>query len=72
MTISASTTAKYFISDKTYDNLLRMIGGFCGYVKCILAYSDAEIFVPGLHSNQSSVEGLFSRIRGVDRDMTDL
>ena len=49
-----------------------MIGGFCGYAKCILAYLDAEIFVLGLDFNPSSLEGLFSRVRWMDMDRTDL
>lgn len=38
--MNASTTTKYFIADKTYKNMLRMIGGVFVYAKCILAYSD--------------------------------
>lgn len=49
-----------------------MIGGFCGYAKYILAYLDAEVFVLGIHSKYSSLEGLFSRIRGIDRGITNV
>ena len=68
--MSSLTIAKYFIADQTYQNLLCLIRGFFGYANCILSYSDKETLVPGLYSNQSSIEGLFSRMRAMKRDFT--
>ena len=49
--MSVYKTAKHFIFDKNYGNILRMISGFCGNANCILSYSETGIFVPGIHSN---------------------
>lgn len=69
--MSASTTTKDSIGRNNYENLMRMIGEFFGYAKW-LAYSDAEIFVPGLNWNQSSLEGSFSRARGMNIDQRNI
>ena len=70
--LTTSTSAKHFIAEQTYTNLLRLLRGFCGYASCMLLYSDEEIFVPRLHSDQSSLVGNFSRVRALKRDFTHL
>ena len=47
--LTASISAKSFIAVQTYENLLRLIRGFCGYASYILSYSKEEISVLGIH-----------------------
>ena len=45
--------------------------GFIGYTKSILESSPRISLIPTLHSNQSSIENLFSCIRRMSKDRTD-
>ena len=62
----------YFISTKLYRNLLTSVRGFMAYVKFVLESSPEIKYVPGLHPNQSSIEVLFSNIRSISKDRTNL
>ena len=62
---------KFFIAKKTFQNLLSLVYGFMGYAKQILRMNNKCVYVPALHCNQSSIEGLFSHIRANDKDRTD-
>ena len=74
MKLRKKDTDKFFIAEQTFQNLLQCVGGFFEYSKAVLSVSDVTIlkFVPGLHSNQSSVENFFSRMRQLGKDRTDL
>ena len=74
MNLTKRDTEKYFMADITYHNLLQCIGGFFAYSKAVLSASDPTSlwYVPGLHSNQSSLENFFSRMRQLDEDRTDV
>ena len=52
--------------------MLTLVCGFMAYAKSVLESSPEIKYVPGLHSNQSSIEGLFSNIRSMSKDRTDL
>ena len=62
------------MADITFQNLLQCVEGFFEYSKAILSVTDENSlkFVPGLHSNQSSLENFFSRMRKLGKDRTDL
>ena len=60
--VGARILESYFISTKTYRNILTLVRGFMVYTRSVLEISPEIIYVPGLHSNQSSIEGLFSNI----------
>ena len=62
----------YFISTTTHNNLLTLVRVFLGYAEALLLVSKEGELVPALHCNQSSIEGLFSCIRGMGKDRTDL
>ena len=49
-----------------------LVFGFIGYAKCILTDKSIDEYVPALHCNQSSIENLFSNIRMMGKDRTDL
>ena len=51
---------------------MSLVYGFLGYGKMILHQSEKDEYVPALYYNQSSIEGLFSHIRMMGRDRTDL
>ena len=70
--VSARIRESFFISTKTYRNMLTLVRGFMAYAKSVLESSPEIMYVPGLHSNQSSIEGLFSNIRSMSKDRTDL
>ena len=57
--LADKVVGKYFISFITYNNMKTMLRGFIGYAECIISSSDNPIFVPALHSNQSSLECFF-------------
>jgi hypothetical protein len=59
---------KYFLAEQTYTNLRLMIAGFFHYARTVLDHADGPEYVPALHSNQSSIEALFSWIRHIGRD----
>ena len=67
-------TDKFFIADQTFDNMLQCVGGFVAYSESILELPGGinVSFIPGLHSNQSSLENFFSRMRQLGKDRTDL
>ena len=67
--IPDSKVEKYFISMLTYNNMKTLIRGFLGYARCIISIDGS--YVPALHSNQSSLECFFSRIRYMDKDYSD-
>ena len=52
--------------------MARCIHGFIGYTKEVFRVDTDITFVPGLHSNQSSIESLFSNIRNDGHDRTDI
>ena len=45
---------------------------FLEYTRCIISINIENVYIPALHSNQSSLESVFSRIRFVGKDMTHL
>ena len=70
--VGKRTLDSYHISHKTYRNLLTLVRGFVGYARAVLDISKDDTFIPALHCNQSSIEGLFSCIRSMSKDRTDL
>ena len=70
--VSARILDSYRISTTTYRNLLTLVRGFMVYAKSVLEISPEIKYVPGLHSNQSSIEDLFSNICSMSKDRTDL
>ena len=67
-----SDVDKYCISLITYNNMKTLVSGFIQYARCIVECHQASIYIPALHSNQSNLEGLFSRIRFMGKDKTHL
>ena len=61
-----SEIEKYFISLVTYNNMKTLVRGFLGYARCIIDGTGS--YVPALHSNQSSIECFFSRIRYMGKE----
>ena len=61
----------YCLSKITYHNILTLVMGFIGYTKSILESSPRTSLISTLHSNQSSIENLFSCIRRMSKDRTD-
>ena len=74
MKMTRKDTDKFFIADQTFQNLLQCVGGFFAYSEAVLGLKgiDGIEFIPGLHSNQSSLENFFSRMRQLGKDRTDL
>ena len=70
--VSNKIGEKYFIAKKTHHNMISLVYGFLGYAKMILNESLVDEYVPTLHCNQNSIEVLFSHIRMMGRDRTDL
>ena len=62
----------YFISMKTIHNLMVLTRGYIGYANKLIKYCGDEYYAPALHCNQSSIEGLFSCIRMMANNRTDL
>ena len=52
--------------------MISLVYGFLGYAKMILDESGVDEYVPAIYCNQSSIEGLFSHIKMMDRNRTDL
>ena len=52
--------------------MISLVYGFLGHAKMILSQSEEGEYIPALHCNQISIEGLFSHIRMMGRDRTDL
>ena len=50
---------KYYMSVITYNNTMILVRGFIQYSRCIVTIISPDIYVPALHSNQSSLEGFF-------------
>ena len=67
-------TDQFFIADQTFENMLQCVGGFLAYSEAILGLPNSTnvFYIPGLHSNQSSLEIFFSRMRQLGKDRTDL
>ena len=63
---------KSFIARKIFQNLVSLVFGFIGYARCMLLDKDCNEFFPSLHCNQSSIENLFSNIRMMGKDRTDI
>ena len=57
-----------FISTVTYRNLKVAITGFFDYAYKLLTNKKSVLFVPMVHSNQSSIEVFFSYIRSNSKD----
>lgn len=68
----ATERDSYFISIKTYHNLIVLTYGFIGYANKVIKQYDSEYYIPALHCNQSSIEGLSSCIGMMSIDRTDL
>lgn len=67
------TIDAYYTSTSTYTNLLTLVRGSIGiYRSILLLLSTKDEMVPALHCNQSSIQGLFSWIRGMGKDITYL
>ena len=58
--------AKRFLATQTYRNLQVQIFGFLGYCRQVMSLGVS--YVPYKHSNQSTIEALFSYVRGANRD----
>jgi hypothetical protein len=59
---------KTCISRITYQNLRHCISGFLSYSRAILAIEGGPTYVPYRLANQSTVENIFSQIRGKGKD----
>lgn len=59
---------KSFLASATWINLRVTITGFIAYAKSVLTSPHAPTYVPFLHSNTSSLENVFSQVRGMNRD----
>jgi hypothetical protein len=60
---------KKFIAGVTYRNMKLCIFGFLYYAEGLLRSAGPAVkFIPYLHANQSSLEGVFSVLRGRNRD----
>ena len=70
--LNESEVDKYFISLITYNNMKTLVTGFLQYACCIIENDNETIYIPALHSNQSSLESLFYRIRFMGKDKTHL
>ena len=57
-----------FVAHITYRNLKVAITGFLEYAENLLSKNTSIVFVPFLHSNQSSIEAFFSFMRSLSRD----
>jgi hypothetical protein len=63
------TWEKKFIAGVTYRNMKLCIFGFLYYAEGLLQCAGPNVkFIPYLHANQSSLEGLFSVLRARNRD----
>ena len=67
--IKESEVDKYVISLITYNNMKTLVRDFVSYAHCIVDIDGAYILV--LHSNQSSLEYFFSRVRFMGKDTTN-
>ena len=61
-----------FNCQKTFQNLVSLVFGFIDYARCMLLDKGCNEFVPSLHCNQSSIENLFSNIRMMEKDRSDI
>jgi hypothetical protein len=59
--------SKTFLANETYRNLKVTIHGFFEYASLILDTALTVRFIPYLHANQSTIENVFSQIRGMHR-----
>ena len=69
--ITPRMVESYCLSLKTYKNLLTLVKGYMSYAKEMLKYSPVLPYIPALHCNQSSIEGLFSCMLSMGKDRTD-
>ena len=58
---------KTFISEQTYKNMRITTRGFLGYAEAMLNAENPPDYVPYAHANQSSIENIFSQLRGMQR-----
>jgi hypothetical protein len=58
----------HFLAPQTYLNIRIGAAGFFYYARSVLKAKDGPRYVPGAHSNQSSLEALFSATRAKDHD----
>ena len=63
---------KLVIAKKTFQDWVSLVFGFIGYARCMLLDKYCNEFAPSLHCNQSSIENLFSNIRMMGKDRTDI
>ena len=70
--LSATERDSYFISIKIYHNLIVSKQGFIGYANKVTKKCDSEYYIPALHCNHSSIEGLSSFIGMMSIDRADL
>ena len=56
----------------THTNVLTQVRGLFCYTFVVLLQSEDVRYAPALHSNQSSVEGLFSSVRYMNRNRIDM
>jgi hypothetical protein len=59
---------RHFLADQTYLNIRIGVVGFFSYARAVLNLPNGPKYIPVLHSNQSSLEALFSWIRFMGRD----
>ena len=59
--MSRKETDKFFMANQTFENRLQCIEGFVAYIDEILGLENGNnaSCIPGLHSNQSSLENYF-------------
>lgn len=74
MKTNRELTEKFFITDQKFHNLLQCVGGLSVYSKGILEliYVTGIDFIPALHSNQNLLDNVFSKMRQLGKDITDL
>ena len=70
--LNESEVDKHFISLITYNNMKTLVYGFIQYARCIIENETQTKYIPALHSNQSNLESLFSRIRFTGKDTAHL
>ena len=59
---------KTFMSITTYKNARMTVCGFFRYARLVFALPNPPLYIPFSHAGQSSIENVFSRLRGMGRD----
>lgn len=70
--VGARIIESNFIAMKIYNNSLTLVRDFLSYTESILSLSPDEAWIPALHYTHSSIEGLFSCIRAMQKERRDL